>query len=92
MSNLGSYPKEFSYQGKSYTPKSFAESLGIKKENYITICSYTHEPFNSNFILDIPDNWDNGFFYNVKLNELVEITKQAVKEGYTVCWDSDVSN
>jgi bleomycin hydrolase len=89
---LGAYPKEFTYQEKSYTPISFAESLGIKKDNYVTICSYTHQPFYSNFILDIPDNWDNGFFYNVRLDELVSTTKKALNDGYTIEWDADVSN
>lgn len=89
---LGAFPKEFEYQGKTYTPKSFAESLGIKKENYVTLTSYTHQPFYSNFVLDIPDNWDNGFFYNINLNELFSTTKQALKNGYTIEWDADVSN
>ena len=89
---LGSYPKEFTYQGKSFTPKSFATELGIEKANYVTICSYTHQPFYSSFVLDIPDNWDNGFFYNVDLDELVETTKKAIRDGYTIEWDTDVSN
>ncbi len=89
---LGAYPEEFTYQEKSYTPKSFAESLGIKKDNYVTICSYTHQPFYTNFILDIPDNWDNGFFYNVTLDELITTTKKALNDGYTIEWDADVSN
>ena len=89
---LGKFPKEFEYQGKSYTPKSFAESLDIKKENYVTLCSYTHQPFYSKFILDIPDNWDNGFFYNLRLNELLTVAKNAINNGYTLEWDADVSN
>lgn len=89
---LGEYPKSFSYKGKNYTPQSFASSLGIKAENYITLTSYTHEAFYSNFILDIPDNWDNGTFYNVPLNELTDLTKKALKDGYTIEWDADVSN
>jgi len=89
---LGEYPENFKYKGKSYTPKSFAQSLGIEKDNYVTICSYTHQPFYSNFILDIPDNWDNGLFYNVTLDELVASTKKAINDGYTIEWDTDVSN
>jgi len=89
---LGKFPEEFEYQGKNYTPKSYAESLGINKNNYVTLCSYTHQPFYSKFILDIPDNWDNGFFYNVNLDELIATTKKALNEGYTIEWDADVSN
>ena len=89
---LGKFPAEFEYQGKKYTPKSYAETLGINKDNYATLCSYTHQPYYSKFILDIPDNWDNGFFYNVDLDELVATTKQALNDGFTIEWDADVSN
>ena len=89
---LGKFPEEFDYQGKKYTPKSYAESLGIDKANYVTLTSYTHQPYYSNFVLDIPDNWDNGFFYNVNLDELVATTKKALTDGYTIEWDADVSN
>lgn len=89
---LGKYPEEFKYDGKSYTPQSFAKELGISSTNYITLTSYTHQPFYSNFILDIPDNWDNGIFHNIKLDELVSTAKKALKDGYTLDWDADVSN
>ena len=89
---LGDYPEKFTYNEKEYTPLSFAKELGLKGDNYATICSYTHQPFYTNFVLDIPDNWDNGFFYNVALDELVSTTKKALKDGYTIEWDADVSN
>jgi bleomycin hydrolase len=89
---LGEYPEHFTYNGKKFTPKSFAASLGITAENYITLTSYTHRAFYSDFILRIPDNWDNGSFYNLPLDELVETTKEALRDGYTIEWDADVSN
>ena len=89
---LGEYPSNFEYRGKKYSPQSFAESLEIKGTNYISLTSYTHKPWYSHFILGIPDNWANGSFYNVKLNELVQQTKTALKNGFTLEWDADVSN
>lgn len=89
---LGEYPKNFTYNGKDYNPLSFAEELGIKADNYITLSSYLHEKMYSAFILDIPDNWDNGLFYNISLEELVSQTKEALLDGYTIEWDADVSN
>lgn len=89
---LGEYPHNFSYNKKSYTPKSFAEELGLLSKNYITLTSYTHQPFYTNFVLDIPDNWDNGRFYNVQLDEMIETAKKALKDGFTLDWDADVSN
>lgn len=89
---LGEYPHNFTYNKKSYTPKSFAEELGLSSKNYITLTSYTHQPFYANFVLDIPDNWDNGRFYNVQLDEMIETAKKALKDGFTLDWDADVSN
>jgi aminopeptidase C len=88
---LGKVPDSFIYKGKSYTPKTFAASLGINPDNYIEITSFTHFPFYSRGILDIPDNWTKAKFFNVPLNELIEIIDYALNNGYTVNWDGDIS-
>lgn len=88
---LGKIPKHFIYNGITYTPKSFLSKTKFNPDNYVTITSFTQEPFYSNFILNIPDNFSNGSFYNVPLNEFVEITDTALKKGYTLALDCDVS-
>ncbi len=88
---LGTPPESFSYQGKSYTPKSFAASLGLNPDNYISFTSYTHHPFDEEIILEIPDNYANGTYFNVPIDDLIAITENAVKKGYSVAWDGDVS-
>ncbi len=90
-SYMGSYPNQFTYEGKSYTPKTFAASLGLDASNYISITSFTHHPFYTNFVLEIPDNYSNGSYFNVKLNDMVEIVDKALDAGYTIAWDGDVS-
>ena len=87
---LGKVPKKFEYDGKEYTPKSFGESLGINTKNYVEITSYTHHPFYSKFVLEVPDNWEDGEYYNVPINDLIKIIDNAVETGYTVAWDGDV--
>ena len=89
---LGKYPTNFDYQGVKYTPQSFAKMLNLKADHYVTLTSYTHQPVYTDFILAIPDNWANGTFYNVALNDLVKQAKKALKEGFTLTWDADVSN
>ena len=89
---LGKYPTNFDYQGVKYTPQSFAKMLNLKADHYATLTSYTHQPVYTDFILGIPDNWANGTFYNVALNDLVNQAKTALKEGFTLAWDADVSN
>lgn len=90
-SYLGTAPKEFSYRGENYTPKSFADSLGFKTEDYVSYTSYTHHPFGKPFVLEIPDNFSNGLFHNVEIDRLVEMIDQALANGFTVAWDGDVS-
>ncbi len=89
---LGECPKEFTYKGKTYTPRTFAdEALGLKMEDYVSLTSYTHHPFYSKFILEIQDNWRNAMSYNLPLDEFMAVMDNAVKSGYTFAWGSDVS-
>lgn len=88
---LGEIPETFQYNGMTYTPKSFAASLGFNPDDYINITSYTHHPFYTQFALEIPDNWLWGTSYNVPMDELMSVIDNAVMEGYTVLWASDVS-
>jgi bleomycin hydrolase len=88
---LGKPVTNFFYEGVNYTPKSFMASLNIKPEDYVSLTSFNHVPFNEKIVLEIPDNFSNGSFYNVTLDELVESTLEALKKGYTVELDCDVS-
>lgn len=91
--NLGVPPKEFSYNGKTYTPVSFAkEVLHFNASDYVSLTSFTHQPFYKSFVLQVPDNFASGSFYNLPLNELIAAVKTAIDKGYTVAWDTDVSN
>lgn len=88
---IGEDVKDFVYEGKVYTPQSFLEMTQINPTNYVTITSFTHVPYYKSFILNIPDNFDFGSFYNVPLDDLNTITQEALKKGYSLEWDGDVS-
>ncbi len=88
---FGPVPEKFILKGKEYTPKSFAAYLGIKPDEYVIITSFTHHPFYTSFVLEVPDNWAHDIVYNVPLNELEEIIDYSLKKGYAVAWASDVS-
>ena len=88
---IGQAPENFSYQGKNYTPKSLADELAINPNDYINLTSFTHHPFYKQFILEIPDNYSNGAYYNIPLNELQAIVDNALDQGYSLAWDGDVS-
>lgn len=89
--HLGEIPKTFMYNGLTYTPESFLKMTGINTYNYVTLTSFNHYPYYHSFILNIPDNFSNGSFYNVPLNYLVSITDEALKQGFTLALDCDVS-
>ena len=88
---LGAQPKNFTYKGKNYTPKSFAAELAIPTGDYVNLTSYTHHPFYTQFALEIADNWLWSTSYNVPLDELMAICDNAINTGYTILWASDVS-
>lgn len=88
---LGESPERFTYQDKSYSPKEFADSLGFKGDDYLSITSFSHHPFYEDFVLEIPDNFSNGSFYNVPIDDVIKTIDAAIANGYSVAWDADVS-
>lgn len=90
---LGKVPGTFTYEGKTYTPKSFArEYLQLNPDDYIELTSYTHHPFYKKCMLEVPDNWTyNDNYYNVPIDDLEKIVDHALRNGYSLVWDGDVS-
>ena len=88
---LGERPEKFTYNGVEYTPQSFYDSLGLNADDYVSLTSYTHHPFYTSFAIEIPDNWRWAQSYNLPIDELMEVFDNAIMNGYTVAWGSDVS-
>ena len=88
---LGACPETFTYEGKEYTPKSFAQMLGLNADDYVSITSYTHHPYYTTFALEVPDNWRMDQMYNVPMEEMMAIIDNALAKGYTLAWGADVS-
>src|SRR5690606_1562806 len=88
---MGKAPENFTFEGKNYTPNSFAEELKIHPEDYVTLTSFTHHPAYSKFILEIHDNFSDGSYYNLPLDEYIRVLDDALPKGYTGALDTDVS-
>ena len=88
---IGSAPEKFKVDGKQFTPQTYAKELGINSSDYVSLSSFSHHPFYQQFILEIPDNYSNGSFYNLPINELESVVQNAVDNGFSVAWDGDVS-
>lgn len=90
---MGAPPASFVYSGRKYTPKSFAEqALQFQATDYVNVTSFTHQPYDRPYVLEVPDNFSNGAYYNVPLADMINLVKDALNKGYTVMWDADVSN
>lgn len=89
---FGKIPETFEYKGKTYTPESYASSLGLDFNNdFIALTSYTHHPYYQSFALEVCDNWLWAPYYNVPLDKMMDIIDNALENGYTVNWAADVS-
>ena len=88
---LGECPKEFKYEGKTYTPETFVKSLGINLNVYVSITSYTHRPFYTQFPVEVQDNWRNPLSWNLPMDDMMRVIDSAIEKGYTVAWGGDVS-
>jgi bleomycin hydrolase len=88
---LGNNPETFEYDGKTHTPQSFLEMTTLQPKDYVSITSFTQAPFYAEFILNIPDNWSYGSFYNLPLDDMMATIDNALKNEFTVELDCDVS-
>ena len=89
---LGEVPETFTYKGKKYTPKTFADQvIGINPDDYVELSSFSDKPLYQKTLLMVPDNWSFDQVYNVKMNDITDIIDYALKNGYTVTWATDVS-
>lgn len=88
---VGRCPESFVYEGKTYTPKTFAERLGLVYDDYVSLTSYLHHPFHQWFVIEAPYKWRLKPSYNIPIEKLMEVLDHAIDAGYTVAWGGDVS-
>ncbi len=66
-------------------------NVGFNPDDYVELTSFSHHPYYKKVILEIPDNWSHNQYYNLPLDELMQVLKYAIENGFSVCWDGDVS-
>jgi bleomycin hydrolase len=90
---LGKVPQSFTYKEKTFTSKSFAaDYLQINPDDYVEFTSYSHHSFYKKCRLELPDNWSyDDNYYNVPIDDLERIADFALRNGYSLVWDGDVS-
>ncbi len=88
---LGEVPLTFQYGGKEYTPLSFVEELDLDMDDYVEITSFSHHPYYSRIPVEVPDNWEHERYFNVPLDEFMDIADHALNHGFTIAWDGNIS-
>ncbi len=88
---LGECPDTFTVDGKQYTPQTYMQSLGLPMDDYVSLTSFTHHPFYTQFAIEVPDNWRNALSYNLPLDEFMQVFDNAIEQGYAIAWGADVS-
>ena len=88
---VGRSPQSFVYEGKTYTPKSFAATLGLNPDDYVSLTSFTHHPFDKWFVIEAPYKWRLKPSYNIPISQLMDVLDHALDAGYTVAWGGDVT-
>ncbi|MBP3229040.1 MAG: aminopeptidase [Bacteroidaceae bacterium] len=89
--HVGRCPETFEYEGRTYTPRSFADALGLDWDDYVSLTSYTHHPFDRWFVIEAPYKWRLKPSYNIPLDQLLGVLDRALERGYCVAWGGDVS-
>ena len=88
---FGEVPATFTVDGKEFTPETYRDHIGFNYNDYVNISSFTHHPFYSQSIIEVPDNWRWDSAYNLPMDEMMEVMYNAINKGYTIAWGSDVS-
>jgi bleomycin hydrolase len=88
---LGEEVKDFTYGDAKIEAKAWPAKLGFNANDYVELTSYSIYPMNTAVDLEVPDNWSHDLYYNVSINDLMSVVNNAFENGYSVCWDGDVS-
>lgn len=90
---IGVPPTEFDFNGKTITPKQYLKDvLKINTDDYVEILSYMQEPYWEQVEYKVEDNWwHSKDYYNLPLDDFMDIVKNAIRKGYSMSIGGDVS-
>jgi bleomycin hydrolase len=90
---LGEPPSKIVWENQEMTPQEFLRNvIKIVPDDYIDILSLLEKPYYEKVEYPVPDNWwYSSDYYNVPLDEYMNLLKKVVRAGYTVAIGGDVS-
>ncbi|MFI3301986.1 MAG: C1 family peptidase [Rikenellaceae bacterium] len=78
---FGARVASFEWHGKTYTPLSYADSMPLDMDDYVSVTSFAHHPYNKFVALELPDNWLWQQAYNIPIDELMKIMDSVLERG-----------
>ncbi len=88
---FGARIASFEWEGTTYTPKTYAASLGLNMDDYVSLTSFMHHPYNQMVQLELPDNWMWEESYNLPIDELIKIMESVLEGGRSFCLAVDIT-
>ncbi|RQV95808.1 MAG: peptidase C1 [Calditrichaeota bacterium] len=90
---IGEPPATIQVDGKKMSPLEYYKKvLKINADDYVDILSLKEKPYYEKVEYPVPDNWwHSEEYYNVPLDEFMQIIKKAIRDGYTMVIGGDVS-
>jgi bleomycin hydrolase len=90
---LGTAPTTVKVNGVDVTPLEYArDHLKIPVNDYVEVMSFNYAPFYEKAQLLVPDNWMMyGDYLNLPIDDFMSNFEAAVRNGYSVAIDLDVS-
>jgi bleomycin hydrolase len=88
---IGKLPGKIKTGDGKVSPGELRDKYDINPDDYVELSSYSHHPFYEQFVLEIPDNWAHALYYNLPIDELMEVMYNALNNGFSIAWDGDTS-
>jgi len=90
---IGEPPTEITVNDKTMTPKQYLKDvLKLNPDDYIDVMSLKEKPYYEKVEYEVTDNWwHSKEYYNIPLNEWMNIINKSIRKGYTIAIGGDVS-
>ncbi|MEN8115859.1 MAG: C1 family peptidase [Bacteroidota bacterium] len=89
--HIGKIPQKIKTDDGKVSAVDYRGKFDLNQNDYVELSSYSHHLFYKPFVLEVPDNWSHDLYYNLPIDELIEVMYHSLNNGYTVCWDGDTS-
>lgn len=91
--HMGEPPSKITVDGKEITPQEYLKDiLKLRMNDYFSFMSTMVYDYHEAHELVEPDNWFHGDnYYNLPLDEYMDLIKKTIETGYSVCICGDIS-